>query len=83
MKFLDKAYHEHHFFCNTCQKPLKSGEFTAWDSKPLCKGCYTKLPKKLRTEVERRLKEEKKAKIARDKQMKGHSDVAEYKEKNS
>jgi len=66
---LEKAYHENHFFCNQCQKPLKSGEFTAWDSKPLCKNCYGKLPKKLRDEVERRLKEEKKAKIEREKKQ--------------
>jgi len=70
IKFLEKAYHENHFFCNQCQKPLKSGEFTAWDSKPLCKTCYGKLPKKLRDEVERRLKEEKKAKVEREKREK-------------
>jgi len=64
-KFLDKAYHPEHFFCNTCQKLLKDGEFTAWDAKPICKGCYKKLPEDLRKKVEKRMKEEKKAKLSR------------------
>eukprot|EP01125_Pyxidicula_operculata_P006286 TRINITY_DN217_c0_g1_i2.p1 TRINITY_DN217_c0_g1~~TRINITY_DN217_c0_g1_i2.p1 ORF type:complete len:449 (+),score=111.48 TRINITY_DN217_c0_g1_i2:82-1428(+) len=64
-KFLDKAYHENHFLCNTCQKPLKTGQFTAWDSKPICTKCYGKLPADLRKKVETRLKEEKKAALKR------------------
>jgi uncharacterized phage-associated protein len=44
---------------------LKEGEFTAWDAKPICKKCYTKLPEHLRKRVETRLKEEKKAKLQR------------------
>eukprot|EP01124_Arcella_intermedia_P008152 TRINITY_DN150_c0_g1_i6.p1 TRINITY_DN150_c0_g1~~TRINITY_DN150_c0_g1_i6.p1 ORF type:complete len:500 (-),score=50.28 TRINITY_DN150_c0_g1_i6:41-1540(-) len=70
VKFLDKAYHAEHFLCNTCQKPLKSGSFTAWDSKPICKVCYGKLPAKLRKEVETRMKEEKKSKMRREKEEK-------------
>eukprot|EP01123_Difflugia_compressa_P000112 TRINITY_DN10217_c0_g1_i1.p1 TRINITY_DN10217_c0_g1~~TRINITY_DN10217_c0_g1_i1.p1 ORF type:complete len:446 (-),score=80.34 TRINITY_DN10217_c0_g1_i1:102-1385(-) len=68
VKFLDKAYHSEHFLCATCQKPLKNGQFTAWDSKPTCKTCYGKLPSKLRKEVETRLKEEKKAQQRRVKE---------------
>lgn len=67
-KFLDKAYHDDHFFCSTCNSTLKDGQFTAWDSKPICKKCYGKLPEDLRKKVEKRLKEEKKAKLARLKQ---------------
>jgi len=44
---------------------LKEGEFTAWDAKPICKKCYQKLPEDLRKKVEKRLKEEKKAKLQR------------------
>jgi len=74
MKFLDKAYHADHFFCSTCTKPLKNGEFTSWDSKAICKSCYTKLPPKLRKEVEKRLKEEKKSKIRRLKEQQAAND---------
>lgn len=66
--FLDKAYHTHHFFCNTCKRLLKSGEFTSWDEKPICKKCYNELPHDLRARVEKRLKAEKRAKVAREKE---------------
>jgi len=68
---MEKAYHDHHFLCNTCQKPLKSGDFTSWDSKPICKRCYGKLPADLRKKVEQRIKEEKKAAIKRMKEEHG------------
>jgi len=71
MKFLDKAYHSEHFLCQQCQKPLKNGEFTAWDAKPICRKCYEKLPPKLRKQVEKRMKEEKKAKVRREKEQQG------------
>jgi len=64
-KFLDKAYHEHHFQCSTCRSALKDGDFTAWDAKPMCRKCYGKLPEELRKRVEMRLKEEQKAKVQR------------------
>jgi hypothetical protein len=41
---------ENHFFCHGCQTTLKSGEFTAFESKPFCKNCYGKLPVSLRKE---------------------------------
>jgi len=75
MKFLDKAYHPEHFFCSTCQKPLTNGKFTSWDQKAICVSCYKNLPKKLRKEVENRLKEEKKSKMRRLKeQQQGQDD---------
>eukprot|EP01128_Nolandella_sp_AFSM9_P010314 TRINITY_DN7100_c0_g1_i1.p1 TRINITY_DN7100_c0_g1~~TRINITY_DN7100_c0_g1_i1.p1 ORF type:complete len:502 (-),score=67.39 TRINITY_DN7100_c0_g1_i1:243-1577(-) len=64
-KFLDKAYHPEHFKCSSCSKLLKDGQFTSWDSKPICKKCYGKLPEELRKKVEKRLKMEKKAKLQR------------------
>jgi hypothetical protein len=67
MKFLGKAYHDEHFRCSTCTKVLKSGEFLAWEDKPLCKVCYKKLPKAVRKRVEHRLKAEKAAKRTRQK----------------
>jgi len=67
IKFLEKAYHENHFCCEMCRDPLKSGHFMAWDGKPHCKNCYAKLPKNLREQAETRLKQEKKAKIEREK----------------
>jgi hypothetical protein len=65
IKFLEKAYHEDHFFCGQCQVPLKSGKFTAWDSKAICLGCYNSLPGKLKKQVLQRMKEEKKAQLRR------------------
>jgi len=47
------------------KKLLKIGEFTSWDEKPICKKCYNDLPQDLRARVEKRLKQEKKAKTGR------------------
>jgi len=66
-KFLNKAYHMNHFMCNTCKKILKPGDFTSWDEKPMCMKCYNELPHYLRASVEKRLKQEKKAKKQREK----------------
>jgi len=74
VKFLDKAYHADHFFCSGCQKSLKNGQFTAWDAKPICKDCYNKLPTKLRKQVEKRMKEEKKAQMRRVKEQQSATD---------
>jgi len=70
VRFLEKTYHDDHFFCAQCQAPLKSGKFTAWDSKPLCMGCYNSLPAKLKKQVLNRMKQEKKAQLKRVKEEK-------------
>jgi len=70
VKFLEKAYHDNHFFCGQCQVPLKSGKFTAWDSKALCMPCYESLPAKLKKQVLSRMKQEKKAQLKRVKEEK-------------
>jgi len=62
VKFLEKAYHEHHFFCAQCQTPLKSGKFTSWDSKAICLSCYDALPAKLKKQVLKRMQKEKEQK---------------------
>jgi len=67
VKFLDKSYHEHHFFCYQCLTPLKSGKFTSWDSKAICIPCYDALPSKLKKQVLNRMKQEKKAQMKRRK----------------
>ena len=41
--------------------------YTGWEGNPYHISCYSKIPKKVRRDVERRLKEEKKAKIKREK----------------
>jgi hypothetical protein len=38
---------------------------TAWDSKAICLQCYGSLPPKLKKQVENRMKQEKKAQLAR------------------
>jgi paxillin len=64
-RFIEKCYHDACFKCNTCNKDLKPGKFTSWDNKPICTPCYNKLPDDLKRRVEKRLKEEKKAKMGR------------------
>jgi len=81
-KFLDKAYHPQHFLCNTCQKPLKDGQFTSWDSKPICKKCYGKLPSDLKKRVEEKITEEKRAKIKRLKEEQGKNDRKKQRDKS-
>jgi len=70
IKFLEKSYHDNHFFCSQCSCPLKSGKFTAWDSKALCMPCYDSLPAKLKKQVLNRMKQEKKAQLKRVKEEK-------------
>jgi len=81
VRFLEKAYHEHHFLCQQCQVPLKNGKFTAWDSKAICLSCYDKLPSKLKKQVQTRMKQEKKAQLQRKKEEKD-TKKAEMKENN-
>jgi len=63
--FLDKVYHMEHFVCTGCDKPLKKGDITEWEAKPMCMGCYKKLPAEVRKRVEK--KREADAKIAKEK----------------
>ena len=36
------------------------GNITEWESKPMCMGCYGKLPKEVRKKYEKKKEEEKK-----------------------
>jgi len=68
VRFEDKTFHKHHFFCNTCEKvldPSKTSQFTKWEGKQICKKCYGALPEALRKTVEKRVKEEQRAKERR------------------
>ena len=58
--FLDKVYHLEHFVCTGCDKPLKKGDITEWESKPMCMSCYEKLPKEVRKRYEKKREAEKK-----------------------
>jgi len=46
VNFLDKDYHAQCFKCTKCEDVLRSGNFTEWDSQPMCQTCYGRLPKK-------------------------------------
>lgn len=37
---MDKDWHEEHFTCVKCEKPLKREKFVAVDDKPCCTECY-------------------------------------------
>jgi len=71
--FLDKVYHLEHFVCTGCDKPLKKGDITEWEAKPMCMTCYKKLPSDVRKRVEKkRSAEEKLAKQkAKEEKAKG------------
>jgi paxillin len=71
--FLDKKYHQHCFKCSKCDKVLKDGNFTDWDSQPMCLSCYDNLPKKVKKMVEKRKRGEKKAEKDREKEDKKKS----------
>jgi len=59
IEFCDKVYHQDHFVCTGCDKPLK-GSIQEWESKPMCLDCFYKLPKEVRKRVEKKRDAEKK-----------------------
>jgi len=63
--FLDKVYHQEHFLCSGCNKPIKKGDLTEWEAKPMCMACYKNLPSEVRKRVEK--KREAEAKLAKQK----------------
>lgn len=67
-KFLDKMYHVGCFSCSKCEKALRDGKFTDWDSQPMCLDCYGALPKKIRKRDQKRKKMEKLAEKRREKE---------------
>jgi len=46
--------------------PQKTTQFTKWEGKQICKKCYAALPEVLRKTVEKRIKEEERAKERRE-----------------
>jgi hypothetical protein len=60
VNFLDKVYHQEHFVCTGCDKPLKKGDINEWEGKPMCMHCYKKLPEDVRRRVEKKREAEKK-----------------------
>jgi len=70
VKFMDKDYHVDCFICSKCEDNLHSGNFTEWDSKPMCYTCYNHLPKKIRKTIEKRKRLENKAKKDKDREDK-------------
>jgi len=71
--FLDKVYHQEHFCCTGCDKLLKKGDITEWESKPMCMKCYKKLPDDVKKKVEKKRKEEQKIAEKRAKEQKANS----------
>jgi len=63
LHFLDKVYHKEHFTCTACDTLLRKGNINEWEGKPMCQGCYKKLPEEVRKRVgKKREAEEKLAK---------------------
>eukprot|EP01112_Ceratiomyxa_fruticulosa_P004300 TRINITY_DN1478_c0_g1_i2.p1 TRINITY_DN1478_c0_g1~~TRINITY_DN1478_c0_g1_i2.p1 ORF type:complete len:450 (-),score=81.48 TRINITY_DN1478_c0_g1_i2:268-1617(-) len=69
---LGRHYHPDHFICTGCNKPLGK-EITEWDGKPLCGGCFGKLPKEVRKKIEQKKQGERKALAKRQDEHKKES----------
>jgi len=68
--FFDKVYHQEHFLCTGCDVPLKKGNISEWESKPMCIKCYGKLPKEVIDRDQRKKRAEEKFKKQQDKEAK-------------
>jgi uncharacterized CHY-type Zn-finger protein len=66
---MGKHYHQEHFVCGGCQKPLGK-EIYDNESKPFCKSCYNALPKEVRKRLEKKKEGEAKAQKARENEAK-------------
>lgn len=66
---MGKHYHQEHFVCGGCSKPLGKEIFDN-ESKPFCKSCYNALPKEVRKRLEKKKEGELKAQKAREKEAK-------------
>jgi len=66
---MGKHYHQEHFVCGGCGKPLGKEIFDN-ESKPFCKSCYSALPKEVRKRLEKKKEGEVKAQKMREKEAK-------------
>lgn len=68
--FEGKIFHTDHFCCHACEKPLGGKKAFQWESKPMCAGCFDKLPDDVKKRIRRTVAEKKKAEKARQKAAK-------------
>jgi LIM and senescent cell antigen-like-containing domain protein 1/2 len=68
--FEGKAYHREHFCCHGCEKTLTGKKTFCWESKPMCQGCFNKLPEAVRKRIKKLAQEKAKAEKARQKAAK-------------
>lgn len=73
-------FHPQCFTCHGCGKKLGADVYD-YESKPLCKSCFGKLPKQVRKEIEKKIEAAKKAKKEEEKQRKKEEKEAKKKEK--
>eukprot|EP01090_Pellita_catalonica_P017642 TRINITY_DN536_c0_g1_i3.p1 TRINITY_DN536_c0_g1~~TRINITY_DN536_c0_g1_i3.p1 ORF type:complete len:528 (+),score=62.05 TRINITY_DN536_c0_g1_i3:141-1724(+) len=65
-----KIWHKECFACQGCDKPIKVGtKLFEYQSKPMCRKCYLKLPSKVRKELEKKETQEKKMEKKRRKEQ--------------
>lgn len=63
---IGQLFHPECFLCSGCNKQLK-GNVYDYESKPLCKSCFSKLPKVIRDAIEKKLEAEKKMQKEKEK----------------
>jgi len=79
---LGQTWHVACFTCHGCSKPLK-GDVYDYESKPLCKSCFKKLPKNVRKALEDKLIAKQKAEEAEKKRLKAEQKAREKAEKEA
>jgi hypothetical protein len=66
-----------------CDKLLKKGDITEWETKPMCMACYGKLPKDVRKKVEKKREAEHKLALKREKEEKQKQKELEKQQKKN
>lgn len=71
IRAVGKSFHAACLRCNGCDASLGGSGFYEWETKVMCKKCYSNLPSKVRKEIDKKRKEKEKARKAREKAARG------------
>jgi len=72
---LGKYWHQEHYICHYCDKNLvNNDQVMEWESKPMCRSCYFRLPTEVRKKYEKQKEMASKAQAKRDKEERDNRD---------